>query len=53
MLKLNKPFHKKSEDRISKKNPKYANIFIITNKFKHAFICCQRIYVKIRSYWPN
>ena len=29
---------------IFKKNPKYANIFIITNTFKYAFVCCQRIY---------
>ena len=32
------------------KNPKYANVFVLTNTFKYAFVCCQRIYEKICSY---
>ena len=32
------------------KNPKYVNVFVLTNTFKYAFVCWLRIYTEIRPY---
>ena len=32
------------------KNPKYVNVFVLTNTFKYAYVCWLRIYTEIRPY---